>query len=411
MDNSLPDPCAAPPVPRGDCFQAQAVTLACTLAIQVVATASTLAFAVLAPAIPDVQPSAVGVFLAVVYLGAMVSSVLGGPVVNALGPVRASQAALLLQAVALALLTIGTPATRMAAALLCGLGYGPVTPASSQILARTTTPERMGVVFSLKQTGVPLGGLLGGAILPVLATAFSWRAGLAGLAVLAVLVAVASNRLRAELDDGATGRLAVASGWHRPIAEVLVHPPLRSLAGVSLLFSACQLSVSGYMMVFLHREIGMGLAQAGLVYAFAQGAGMAGRVLWGQLADATGSPRGVLIGISALMAASAVGTSLFTAHWPVVALCGVAAVFGATAIGWNGVYLGEVARLAPPGRVASVTGGALFFTYFGVVVGPPGFGYLAERIDSLGLAYGVLAVLPMIALVLLVLLRGRGARQ
>ncbi len=39
MDRSLPDPSAAPPVPRGDGFQAQAVTLACTLAIQVVATA------------------------------------------------------------------------------------------------------------------------------------------------------------------------------------------------------------------------------------------------------------------------------------------------------------------------------------------------------------------------------------
>lgn len=396
----MPDGCALPSV-RREGWRGQTMSLACTLAIQVVATASTLAFAVLAPVMTGVAPSAVGIFLAMVYFGAMVGSVFGGAVVNGLGPVRASQCSLLLQAAALLLLTTGSPVLRIAAALLCGIGYGPITPASSQILARTTPPERMGVVFSLKQTGVPLGGLLAGAALPALGTAFSWQSAMCGLAVFGVVVALASNRLRAALDDEATGRLSVSSGWYRPIAEVLAHPPLRALAGVSLIFSACQLSVSGYLMVLLHREVGMGLAKAGLVYAFAQGAGMVGRVAWGQLADRTGSSRGVLMGVSALMAAAALGTAFFSAHWPFAGICTVAALFGATAIGWNGIFLGEVARMAPPGRVAAMTGGALFFTYFGVVIGPPAFGWLAERVDSIGAAYGALALLPVIALGLL----------
>lgn len=391
------------PAVRREGWRAQALSLTCTLAIQVVATASTLAFAVLAPVMPDVAPSAVGIFLAAVYFGAMVGSVFGGAVVSGLGPVRASQYALLLQAAALLLLATASPTLRIVAALLCGIGYGPITPASSQILARTTPPQRMGVVFSLKQTGVPLGGLLAGAVLPALGTVFSWQAGMGGLAVLGVVVALASNRLRAALDDEATGRLAVSSGWYRPIAEVLAHPPLRALAGVSLIFSACQLSVSGYLMVFLHREVGMGMATAGVVYACAQAAGMVGRVAWGQLADRTGSSRGVLVGLAALMAASAFGTAMFSGQWPFAGVCAVAALFGATAIGWNGIFLGEVARMAPPGKVAAMTGGALFFTYFGVVVGPPAFGWLAEGVDSLGTAYGALAVLPLIALGLLLL--------
>ncbi|WP_051974613.1 hypothetical protein [Cupriavidus necator] len=152
----MPDPCAAPSAQR-EALRTQTTLLACTLVIQIIATASTLAFAELAPVIPGMQPTAVGIFLAVAYVGAMVGSVLSSAVVNAFGPLRASQAALLLQAVGLALLIVETPSTRIAAALKCGLGYGPIAPASSQILARTTPPERMCVVFSLKQTGVPLG--------------------------------------------------------------------------------------------------------------------------------------------------------------------------------------------------------------------------------------------------------------
>jgi len=56
----------------------------------------------------------------------------------------------------------------------------------------------------------------------------------------------------------------------------------------------------------------------------------------------------------------------------------VCAAFGGTAIGWNGVYLAEIARKAPPGKAGLATGGALFFTYFGVLLGPPAFAFLVE---------------------------------
>lgn len=388
-----------------------AITLACTLAIQVVATACTLAFAVLAPAIPGVELASVGVFLAVVYAGGMAGSVGGGALVGRVGPVRASQLALLAQAVALGLLASGAPVLRLPAALLIGLGYGPVTPASSQILAATTTPARMNFVFSLKQTGVPLGGLLAGATLPWLSTVASWQAALAALAICGVVVAVLAERLRGAFDSmrppAGPASLAPAAGrpsrGYRasPFGDALRAPGLRALVAASILFSACQLSVSGYLMVFLTREAGIALTQAGMLYAIAQGAGIVGRMAWGHLADRCGSPRAVLVVLGALMAAAMALAALFTPHWPVLALVAASALLGATAIGWNGIYLGEVARLAPPGRVASTTGAALFFTYFGVVAGPPAFGQLAQRVDSLGLAYLALAAVPLLAVVLL----------
>ena len=56
--------------------------------------------------------------------------------------------------------------------------------------------------------------------------------------------------------------------------------------------------------------------------------------------------------------------------------------FGASAIGWNGVYLAEVARRAPQGMASMATGGTLAFTFLGVVVGPPMFGALSGLFGS-----------------------------
>ncbi len=76
-------------------------------------------------------------------------------------------------------------------------------------------------------------------------------------------------------------------------------------------------------------------------------------------------------------------------------------VYGATAIGWNGVFLATIARVVPIGDGAQATSGSLFFTYFGVVLGPPLFGVIAScaaassprsRSPALPLAWAVVAL-------------------
>ncbi len=52
--------------------------------------------------------------------------------------------------------------------------------------------------------------------------------------------------------------------------------------------------------------------------------------------------------------------------------------FGASAIGWNGVYLGGVALCAPAGMASMTTGGTQAFTFWGVVLGPHLLGALSS---------------------------------
>jgi hypothetical protein len=92
------------------------------------------------------------------------------------------------------------------------------------------------------------------------------------------------------------------------------------------------------------------------------------------------------MGLSALLALAA------SPAWPPWLLFVYASAFGATAVGWNGVYLAEVARLAPEGRASAATGGALFFTFLGVVITPPAFNAVLAAAGSYAIAYAAFAV-------------------
>lgn len=81
--------------------------------------------------------------------------------------------------------------------------------------------------------------------------------------------------------------------------------------------------------------------------------------------------------------------------WPTALLWAIVALLGGSAIGWNGVYLAEVARQAPPGQAGAATGGMLLFTYAGVVLGSPAFGALASASGSYRVAFATLALVAV----------------
>jgi hypothetical protein len=86
-----------------------------------------------------------------------------------------------------------------------------------------------------------------------------------------------------------------------------------------------------------------------------------GRLGWGFVADRVASPRLLLLGIALLMAVAAGSMSLFTTAWPVGAIAAVVILLGATASGWNGVFLAE--RDVRRAEVDLATSGSLMFTF------------------------------------------------
>lgn len=382
-----------------------------TLVIQAMVAMALLTLPVMAPVVGQalaVSPALVGLYVAVTYAGAMTASLLGGDTVRRFGAIRVSQWGLLLCAGGLLLcMTPWLPAIALGAVLI-GLGYGPITPASSHVLARTTPAHRMSLVFSIKQTGVPVGSMLAGAIVPSLLLGLDWQASLAVVALVCVLCALLAQPLRHEMDADRDLHHPVHIGsLVRPVRLVLAHRSLSTMAACSFMFSMVQMSLTTYLVTYLHQELAFGLVAAGLALSAAQMGGIGGRITWGYVADRWLGASRTLMLLSVLMVSAALVTASLPAAAPRALLVPVLVVFGASAIGWNGVYLAEVARRAPPGQASLATGGTLAFTFLGVVIGPPVFGLLATVFGTYRAGFfALMGVASLCGLLLLRLRRG-----
>ena len=370
------------------------------------------ATAVLAPEIArefGVETRWVGVFVGVVYAGAMFSSLACGGFIERQGSIRVSQACVVLCAIGVCMMALtpaNAPALLALAALVIGVGYGPITPASSHLLQRTASPSRMALTFSIKQTGVPAGVALAGVLLPAIALGMGWRATFAIVALGGAIVLALAQPIRAGLDADRQPRRGFSiAGIFAPLALLRQSPPLRDLALLSLVYSATQVCLTSFLVVYLTETLRWTLVAAGFALTAATLGGVAGRIGWGYVADRFLAPRRVLMLIGSLAACCGVALALATPQWSSRGIVPLALLFGATAIGWNGVQLSEVARLAPPGSAGKVTGASSFVTFAGVVIGPPSFALLTTVTGSFGSGFATFAVLGAVAA--LVLLRRR----
>ena len=374
--------------------------LVATLAAQLLVSMAVGTGAVIAPlAAVDigVSPDLVGAYISIIYAAAATTGLVCGSFIARFGAVRMTQFSLLLGAVALTLGSFGTVATTVVCAVLFGMANGPMTPSSSHVLARVTPPQWRNAVFSAKQMGVPLGNGLAGLMMPILAVALGWREAAAIGAVLCIALAVALQPWRAGLDTGReTGQRLLSLGHVRDSLRLIFRSPaLRQLSIMSFVYAGLQNCFGGFLVTYLHQKLGMTLVMAGLVLTVSLVAGAIGRLIWGTLTDRFVDPYLLLGSLGLGMAAAAILTACFTAAWPFGLIVAVSIAFGATTTAWNGVFLAQIAVLAPPGRVSEATGGSQFYTFAGVTVMPALFSLVLSVTGSYAIGYGTLASLAL----------------
>lgn len=373
-----------------------ALPLAVTFAIQTLVALAVYCAPVFSPvAAPalGLQASAIGYFIALTYVGSMSGTVAAGSSVARLGPIRVSQIGLTLCFAGLACAATGWLPLVMLGAVLVGLGYGPTTPASSAILLKAAPPSLLAMTFSIKQTGVPAGAAIAGALVPamILWIGWQWGAIAIGAACLALALAIAPERARFDAGRDPSVRLTLLAVV-APVRMVAAERRLREMAVTSFVFAGMQITMVTYLVTFLTESFAMSLVLAGLVLAVSQIASVAGRIGWGVAADRLLSRRAMLGWLGVGMGLCSIATLAASPEWPRWLLFAYAAAFGATAVGWNGVWLAEVARLSPQGKISEATGGSLFFTFLGVVVTPLAFNTALAWAGSYPAAYALMGL-------------------
>lgn len=379
------------------------------LGVLTLSSMSVFCISVLAPEVAPaigLADTLVGAFFSVTYLVAMLSGAATGTLVGYFGAVRVCQFTLLVAAAGLAAVTLATPSAALAGAVLLGLAYGPFNPASAEVLANVGTARARPFIFSVKQTGVPLGGALAGGIIPALALSAGWQWALLAVAAACLAVFVLLGPLRARFDaPSGPLRLSARQALINPVLTIVRDPTLRRFTLIAFLLAGVQVSIGAYLVVFLVNDLGMPLATAGGIFAALQLGATLGRLAWGAVASRLLSSRLTLLVIAVLDGALLLAFAHIDSGLSLGFIAALAALLGACSFGWNGVLLAQVASAAPLGRIGEATGGMQFFMFGGVVLWPPLFGLIAAQAGSFSAAFSALGAVALAAAVAALLTR------
>lgn len=343
---------------------------------------------VVAPAIIadlGISPAWIGYYAGLTAFFALFVQMGCGSFIVRYGSMRMSQFALVALGLSLILLTHAS-LIGFAFSVMIVAGSNISTPASSHLLGRFAPPRYAPLVFSLKQTAVPVGLLVAGIGGPLLTYWGGWRfalwAGSAGCIVFAILL----EPLRKTFDDDRVRtRSFHLSDFKATMVSVLGTRALRSLSFASFAFNGMQSVFTAFFVTYL-TTIDYTLAAAGFVFSVATSVAVPGRIVWGWLGGYV-SPRIVMAGLGFGIAISAATVSQFDANWPKALISLAAAALSSTALSWHGVLLAETARLAPPDARASVTGGVLSCGQVGSLLMPITYSITLGLTGNYGLGF------------------------
>jgi len=369
-----------------------------TMAAQIASAMGIAIFPVIAPQLAQmlgVDASWVGYQISILFGAAVLMSGLVGTVVLRWGACRAMQCSLWLCAAGMIAGLSGYLLLMPLAAVFVGASTALAAAGASHLLFRFGSPKHRNLIFSIKQTGVPLGWATIALVAPVLTVAFSWRVSLLAVLAYSVAGALLMERWRRHWDDDRNPGAAAQTNMLTGVVVLWRYATLRYLAMAGFFFSFVQLCLGSFTVNLLVQEAGFGLVAAGAMLSLVQVAGMAGRLVFGWAADRSGRAIAALMVSSLIAAAGCVASMFISAGWPVPALAAFYLLFGMVAYGWNGVMHAQIARLSPPGMVSVATGGMMVWIFGGILVGPALFAAAYRWFGSYTTTFGVLALVAV----------------
>ena len=350
-----------------------------------------------------------GLYLFIQNITAIIAAMGCGGFIIRLGAWRVSQICLTLMGTSLLVIASGQLWIYPVGAVLLGAG-AISTPASSHILARYCPRHLAPVIFSVKQTGVPVGSLIGGLLIPALLGVGFYIATIGesvyldayGAAFVAALIvysmAILLQPFRAFFDSDRDPSVRPSfSGVLETMKIVLSTPRLRDLAFAAFAFGGLQSVYAGFFILYLVDGLEYSEIDAGMIFAIASFTAVIARIAWGWLGSTLVSPRVVMGSIGFLGFVAAVLMGNFDFGWSSGLITAVAILYNISGLSWHGVLLAETARLAPPDKVGGVTGGVLAFTSVAMMTYPAVYGGMLAITDSYGLGFFFAAIPSFVA--------------
>jgi len=278
---------------------------------------------------------------------------------------------------------------------LIGIAATPVFPATTRAIMDWIPVQIRAVAMGIKQAGVPFGGALTAAVLPVLAISIGWRMAAASTGLLVLVTAIAFIFL---YHDAPRSIQAVHKSNLTTLKTVLRNSGLvmTMIWGATLV--GLQFIVLSYFMLFLIEDMELSPITAGSMLAIAQFSSIIARILWGAASDFVFHGRRivVLVIIGFLTVLWMLGASLMGVGVPSAVVYLIAIIMGISNLSYHGVLHTLVGEQADAGQVGMTIGLASTLSHVSMMIMTPLFGYLVDITSSYSLAWRVAAAVALV---------------
>lgn len=270
---------------------------------------------------------------------------------------------------------------------LSGAAGAGVNSASGRAVMHWFGAEERGLALGIRQTAIPVGGLIAALVVPPLTAAGGSEAAFLFLAGFCAAGALVGGLVLRGREDGEA--IEAAS-----VARTLRDGRLWRLCFGSSIYVYAQVAVIGFGVLFLHDEHGFSGGEAALVIALSQVLAVALRIGAGRWSDVLGM-RVVPLRRVGLAVAASLGVTAVLTGGPLWLLVPALAVAGGLSMAWNGLAFTAAAELAG----ASRSGAAIGFQQsvlsgFGVAA-PVLFAFTVSA-GSWAVAFALAALAPLI---------------
>lgn len=277
---------------------------------------------------------------------------------------------------------------------LAGLGYGSGQTAGTKAVAAAFGPRRRAIAMGIRQSGLPLGGMIAAVLVPALAGAYGWRAGVIGAAAVCGLTGLACavglrnvGNAAADIETGSAGPVAAR------LRAILANAGIRRTTIVAMLLVIGQFCYQGYLALYMVDRFGWSKHLAALLLLAVHGGGIAGRLGWGVLSDRVlgGRRTPALAWCAALCTLFPLALIAMPRPVPLAVAAAVACAGGVLLLGWNGLYSTLIMEEAGAHEAGAAMGISMTMMYGVTFITPPAFGWLVER-TSYAAAWAALTV-------------------
>ena len=363
----------------------------------------------LAPLAPLFQPelgitkAEVGIFASSAFAGTWMVLLLSGSLSDRFGVRKILSWGQVVMAIPMLLMAMaGSFFQAVAIMLVAGIARGTTLPGSTKAIMDWFPPGNRATAMGLKQAGVPVAGMFTASVLPAIGLALGWRNALALVGLWIIAGGVITGIFYRDVESPPV-TVSRKPGMLAGVGELIRNPNIWFIGIISTFFVTAQLSLITYLPLYFKEVVlvpvipdaSARIVAAGGYLAVTQAGGIFGRVFWGFASDRFfGGRRMVVMGlVGAISAAASVAVAYASGGYALWALTALVFVYGATGIGWNGLYHTLMAETAGRRYAATGVGLVMSLSQVGAVVGPPLFGFIVDVSGSYRAAWLFLAAL------------------